>query len=242
MIKFSAWRRRTLRVPVLVALAFITACHFNRSEAPGGNNASPAGSSSSHGTAFTPSNDARKDFRETLERLNNAFPYRLTEVSSVTGPGPGSETSGGTRVAEFAAADRFHVKWTNGPLGNTEIITIGDKQYSKLNNGKWTVGAPSGFSPLLQEKRMREMMASAVKDAHYVGTEMINGVPCHTYTYTMEVEVSGQKWTSTGKTWIGSSDGLPHQYDFELTVGSYKQKSHVTYEYNVDIKVEKPVM
>ena len=87
---------------------------------------------------------------------------------------------------------------------------------------------------------MREMMASAVKDAHYVGTEMINGVPCHTYTYTMEVEVSGQKFASTGKAWVGPSDGLPHQLDSETTLSSYKQKAHVTYEYNVDFKVEKP--
>src|ERR1041384_1420891 len=241
-MKFCASRRRPLRVALLVALALTTACHFNRSAAPAGKNSSPTGSSSSHGTAFTPSNDARKNFQETLERVNRAFPYRLTETSSSTGPSPGSEISGGTRVAEFAAADRFHVKWTNGAIGNTEIITIGDKQYSKLNNGKWTVGAPSGFSPLLQEKRMREMMASAVKDAHYIGTETINGVPCYAYTYTMEIEVSGQKWTSTGKSWIGSSDGLPHQLDSETTVSSYKQKPHVTYEYNVDIKVEKPAM
>ena len=241
-MKFNACCGRPLRLPLLLALAFITACHFNRSEAPAGNNASATGSSSSHGTAFTPSNDARKDFRETLERLNSAFPYRLTEVSSSTGPGPGPETSGGTRVADFVAADRFHVKWANGPLGNTEIITIGDKQYSKLDNGNWTEGAPSEFAALKREKRMREMMASAVKDAHYIGTETINGVPCHTYSYTMEVEVSGQKWTSMGKAWIGSSDGLPHQLDFETTVSSYKQKSHVTYEYNVDFKVEKPAM
>lgn len=241
-MKFSACRRRTLRAPLLVALAFTTACSFHRSEAPAGNNASPTGSSSSHGTPFTPSNDGLKDFRETIERLNKAFPYRLTEISSSTGPGPGPETSGGTRVAEFVAADRFHVKWANGPLGNTEIITIGDQQYSKFDNGNWTEGAPSEFASLKREKQMREMMASSVKDAHYIGTETIHGVPCHTYAYTMEVGVSGQKWTSTGKAWIGSGDGLPHQFDFELTVNSYKQKSHVTYEYNVDIKVEKPVM
>ena len=225
-MKFRSCRRRTLQVSLLLALAFTTACHFNRS----------------HGTAFTPSNDARKDFQETLERVNNAFPYRLTEISSSSGPGPGQETSGGTRVAEFVAADRFHVKWANGPLGNTEIITIGDKQYSKLDNGNWTEGAPAEFASLKREKQMREKMASAVKDAHYIGTETINGVLYHMYTYTMEVEVTGQKWTSTGKTWIASSDGLPHQYDFELTVGDYRQKSHVTYQYNVDIKVEKPAM
>jgi hypothetical protein len=217
------------------------ACNFNRLSGPASNNASPGGNSSARGTAFTPGSDARKDLREALERLNTAYPYRLTENSS--GTGSGREISGGTRVVEFAAADRSHAKWTNGQLGDTEVITIGDKQYSKLNNGNWTVGAPAGLAQRQgMEKRMREMMASAVKDVKYVGTETINGVPCHAYNYTMEIDLSGQKWAGTGKAWIGSSDGLPHQLDSETMVSSYKQKSHITYEYNVDFKVEKPVM
>jgi len=204
------------------------------------NSASPSGNSSSHGTAFTPSSDARKDLGEALARLNTAYPYRLTETSS--GTATGQEISGGTRVVEFAAADRSHAKWTNGPLGDTEVITIGSQQYSRLNNGNWTVGSPAGLAQRQgMEKRMREMMASAVKDVQHIGTETINGLPCHEYTYTMDMDVSGQKWAGTGKAWIGSNDGLPHQLDSEMTVSSYKQKSHITYEYNVDFKVEKPM-
>lgn len=238
---FIACRRRPLWVPLFLTLAFAMACSFSRSKGPAGNSASPTGNSSSHGTAFTPSSDARKDLREALERLNTAYPYRLTESSS--GTGGGHEVSGGTRMVEFAAADRSHAKWTNGPLGDTEVITIGDKQYSKLNNGNWTVGSPAGLAQRQgMEKRMRELIASAVKDVQYIGTDTLNGVPCHAYTYTMEMDVTGQKWAGTGKAWIGSSDGLPHQLDSEMTVNSYKQKSHITYEYNVDFKVEKPVM
>jgi hypothetical protein len=231
---------RRLWVPLFLTLAFTTACHFARSERTVSNTASPTGNSSSQKTAFTPSGDARKDLREALERLNTAYPYRLTENSS--GTGGGHEISGGTRMVEFAAADRSHAKWTNGPLGDTEVITMGDKQYSKLNNGNWTEGAPAGLAQRQgMEKRMRELMASAVKDVQYVGTDTINGVPCHAYTYTMDMDVSGQRWAGTGKAWIGSSDGLPHQLDSEMTFSSYKQKSHITYEYNVDFNVEKPV-
>jgi hypothetical protein len=232
----SSCRRRPLWVPLFLTLAFTAACSFNRSTAPSGNNASSTGN-----TAFTPSNDARKDLRDALERLNTAFPYRLTENTS--GTGTGSEASGGTRVVEFAAADRSHAKLTNGPLGDSEVITIGDQRYTRVNNGNWTVGSPPGLAQRqAMEKRMREVMATAVKDVQYVGTETINGVPCHAYTYTMEMDVSGQKWAGTGKAWIGSSDGLPHQMDSDMTVSSYKRKSHVAYEYNVDFKVEKPVM
>ena len=236
-----ACRRRLLWVPVFLTLALTTACHFARSDRTASNSASPTGNSSTHSTAFGPSGDARKDFREALERLNTAYPYRLTEESSSIGDG--REIPGGTRTVEFAAADRSHTKWTNGPLGGTEVITIGDKQYGKLNNGNWFVGSPTGLAQRqVMEKRMRELMASAVKDVKDVGTDTINGVPCNTFTYTMDVNVSGQRWLGTGKAWIGTGDGLPHQLDSEVTISSYKQKSHITYEYNVDFKVEKPVM
>jgi hypothetical protein len=221
-------------------LALMLACSFGRSKAPAGNGTSSAGNNSSHAAPFTPSSDARKDLREALERMNTAYPYRLTENSS--GNAGGQEVSGGTRVVEFAAADRSHAKWTNGPLGDTEVITIGDKQYSRLNNGNWTEGSPARLAQRQgMEKRMREMMASAVKDVQYIGTDTVNGAPCHEYTYTMDMDVSGQRWAGTGKAWIGSADGLPHQLDSEMTVSSYKQTSHITYEYNVDFKVEKPM-
>lgn len=240
-MRFMACCRRVLWVLVFLTVALMMACSFGRLKGPASNSASRTENSSSHGTAFRPTGDARKDLREALERLNTAYPYRLTENSS--GNANGREISEGTRIVEFAAADRSHAKWTNGPLGDTEVITIGDKQYSKLNNGNWTMGAPAGLAQRQgMAKRMREMMASAVKDVQYIGTDTINGVPCHAYTYTMDMDVSGQKWVGTGKAWIGSSDGLPHQLDSEMTVSSYKQKSHITYEYNVDFKVEKPVM
>jgi|ERR1051326_180352 hypothetical protein len=239
-MRFIACCVRALWFPVFLMLALMLACSFGRSKAPAGNSTSSTGNNSSHATAFTPSSDARKDLREALERLNKAYPFRLTEDSSANAGG--HEVSGGTRIVEFAAADRSHAKWTNGPLGNTEVITIGDKQYSKLNNGNWTEGSPAGLSQRQgTEKRMREMMASAVKDVKYIGTDTVNGLPCQEYTYTMDMDVSGQKWAGTGKAWIGSTDGLPHQLDSEMTVSSYKQKSHITYEYNVDFKVEKPM-
>ena len=237
----NARRRLPFWVPLLLALAFTTACNFNQSKAPATNNASPTGDSSSHGTAFTPSSDARKDLGGALEQLKTAFPYRLTENSS--GTADGRDLPAGTRTVEFAAADRTHTTWTNGPTGNSELITIGDQRYSRSNNGNWTAGSLPGLAQRqAMEKRMREVMASAFKDVQYIGTDTINSVPCHAYTYTMELDISGQKWNVTGKAWIGASDGLPHQIDSETTVSSYKQKSHITYEYNVDFKVEKPVM
>ena len=46
--------------------------------------------------------------------------------------------------------------------------------------------------------------------------------------------------TGTANLWIGAADGLPHQSDSEFKVATYANKSHIVYEYNGDIKVEKP--
>src|SRR3989442_1040179 len=44
--------------------------------------------SSTTGSAFRPSSDARKDVREAIAKLNTAYPYRLTETVSASGNRP----------------------------------------------------------------------------------------------------------------------------------------------------------
>ena len=89
---------------------------------------------------------------------------------------------------------------------------------------------------------MEKFLASATKDVKYVGAETANGVPCHAYTFNVEMNVSGQNFAGTGKAWVGAADGLPHQIDSELGMkGYFNQKSHIVYEYDVDVKVEKPL-
>src|ERR1043166_641331 len=107
--------------------------------------------------------------------------------------------------------------------------------------GRTHLGVKVSYEPTGGIVSRTARVASAVKDVKYIGTDTVNGLPCQEYTYTMDMDVSGQKWAGTGKAWIGSTDRLPHQLDSEMTVSSYKQKSHITYEYNVDFKVEKPM-
>ena len=232
--------RITLAGCLTLLVSLSAACKFGQSkDEPKGS--SPAKEDSSRGSAFTPSNDPRKDVGEALERLNTAYPYRLTEVSSDSASG--KEMPEGTRVVDFAAADRSHAKWTSGPLGDTEVITIGDKSYTKLNGGKWIESAAVSASRREgTAERMRDLLAKVIKDVKYVGTDSVNGVACHAYTYTIDGELGGQRSAGTGRSWIGASDGLPRQIDSELNVSSYQAKSHITYEYNVKVEVAKPAM
>jgi hypothetical protein len=189
-------------------------------------------------TAFNPSNDARKDVIDALRRLNTAYPYRLTETTSSTANGKMAMPES-TRTVEFAAANRSHMKWTGGPSGDIEAISIGDKHYW-FSNGKWTEGT---MLSLIGDRGadFANKLADMVKEVKYVGPETANGISCFAYTGTYETVMAGQKWSGTAKVWIGADDGLIHQSDSDFNVATYGGKSHMVYEYNGDIKVEKPI-
>jgi hypothetical protein len=145
-----------------------------------------------------------------------------------------------TRVVEFAGAHQSHMKWTGGPGGDIEAISIGDKHYW-FSDGKWTEGtvpARLGYRGEDFAQKLSEM----VKEVKYIGPETVNGVSSHAYTGTFETTLGGQQWTGTAKVWIGGDDGLIHQTDSEFHVATYRGKSHIVYEYNVNIKVEPPAM
>src|SRR5262249_33343091 len=103
----------------LLSALMATACGLGQSKGEP-DSSSTKGGAARGASAFAPSNDPRKDFRDALEKLNTAYPYRLTEI--MFGSVNGKEIPQGTRVVEFAAADRSHTKWTNGPLGDWEAI------------------------------------------------------------------------------------------------------------------------
>jgi hypothetical protein len=180
---------------------------------------------------FKPSSDAAKDLGDALRKLSTAFPYRLTETTTTSADGKtvGQQT---TRVVDFAAVDRFHVKLSSGEGEDLELISIGEKSYSK-EKGKWNEEPAKSNRP---KNDPAKDLADAIKDVTLVGPETINGVQCFAYNYSIQLEsVTGQ-----GKTWVRASDGLPLQSDSEFKNGNYESKSHVGFEYNADVKVEAP--
>jgi len=235
----SSWKK----VLVVLAVAPLTACSLSqlkagRSSSNSGNGL--PGKSSGTTSAFSPSSDARKDLGDALRKLNSAYPYRLTETMSATANGQTAMPES-TRVVEFAAPDRSHMKWTGGPGGNIEAISIGDKHYW-FANGKWTEGTIPSTRGMNRGEDFAKKLAEMVKEVKYVGPEAINSVACYAYSFKAETTMAGQSYSGSGTLWIGAADGLPHQSDSEFKVATYANKSHIVYEYNVDIKVEKPSM
>jgi hypothetical protein len=228
--------RRLLALPTLLFL--LSACSLNPLKGSSESKASnPGVNSPTTGSAFSPSSDARKDLRDAFERLNGAYPYRLTETMTDLANSQNT-LPGGIRVVEFAAADRSHMKWTRPDSGDVETISIGNKHYW-YSNGKWTEGTSQ---VPYQGADFAKKVAETIKEVKYVGPGTVNGSPCHLYTCTFDGSMAGQSWNGTGKIWIGAHDGLPHQSDSDIKFGNYAGKSHIVYEYGVNIKVEPPAL
>src|SRR6266849_9349592 len=231
----SKWKK----LLIVLAVVSLTACSLSQSKS-GSASSNSGGTSSSTTTAFSPSSDARKDLGDALKKLKSAYPYRLTETMSATANGQTAMPES-TRVVEFAAADRSHMKWTGGPGGDVEAISIGGDHYW-FSGGKWTAGTVPSSRGQDRGADFANKLAEMVKEVKYLGPETINGVACYAYSYTLETTVGGQSYVGTGKVWIGAADGLPRQSDSEFKVATYAHKSHIVYEYNADFKVEKPSM
>jgi len=201
-----------------------------------------SGNSNVVGTAGEPtsaaSGDPRQNLGAALTKLKTAFPYRLTETSSAT---YNNQTVQTTRVSEFEAADRIHSKITSGDRGGVEMVTVGDKTYTNLGSG-WVEGASkSAAEKQSMAAKMEQLLASSIKEVNSAGSETVNGTPCFIYAYRLDMDIGGKPYSGTGKAWVGTKDGLPHQTDGEFKTGTYAWKYHIVYEYGVNVKVTKPM-
>ena len=231
--------RQSNSVLLIIAAALLLACNLSRlrpgssTSSPNNNRGATAKTGDSQPTgAFNPTSDPRQNLKDAYLKLKTAYPYRLTETDTFLS-GNQAAMAPIVRVSEFAAADRIHTTLNGAELG----VTFGDKHYMYAN-GKWVDMVQP---PKHSEADMEKLVASSLKDVQPAGPETVNGVPCFAYATRFEFNVGNQPSTTTGKLWIGLADGLPHQWDGDWKVASYDTKSHIVYEYNVDIKIEKPV-
>jgi hypothetical protein len=122
------------------------------------------------------------------------------------------------------------------------MVTVGDKTYTNIGSG-WVEGASkSAAEKQSMAAKMEQLLASSVKEVQAAGSENVNGTPCYVYSYRLEMDLGqGKNYTGTGKTWVGTKDGLPHQTDGEFKTGTYGWTYHLVYEYGVNVKVTKPM-
>jgi hypothetical protein len=142
-----------------------------------------------------------------------------------------------TRTVEFAAPDRFHMTGDNN-----EVIIVGPATYMKGRNGAWQK-VPMDVNAMIQSFRDPQVIDEVRKstNAKFIGPDTLDGSPMLVYQYTTS-NAFGTNSTSTTKSWISASDGLPRRLEIDGEINSAKARAVNTYyDYNAEIKIEPPM-
>ena len=166
-----------------------------------------------------PSGDTKNVIAKSAADLKNLKSYRVKFIMEQEG-GQAMET-----LVECVMPDKYHMVSDFG-----DMIIIGDDLYMKAGDD-WTKVPGGGAGTEMAEVGVTE---EDILEAQLEGSEDVDGVPCHKYVYTTEVE---------GKTvevmcWIGVEDGLPHKIVTKMESGM--TMTQIPYDFNADITIEPP--
>lgn len=174
---------------------------------------------------------------QAFDKLQTAYPYRLTDTSTVT-TGIGLTIQPMVRISEHSAPDRTRVTWKRGELSG-KIIAVGNKTYLQAS-GRWRTADRSSDPKASTD--LAQMLSGGITDVELTGTDTLAGVPSSTYTFRFRWKAMGLIFDGTGRAWIRQADGLPQRAEMETRTGLFDMTSQVAYEYNVPIEIEPPAL
>ncbi len=138
---------------------------------------------------------------------------------------------------EYAAPDRYHVKYLGGTGAGMELTWIGKDSYMNTN-GKWTKMPGSNASiPTLRDSFTEEGLKT-LNDVKFDGEDTVDGKPALAYSYKNVTPVGNHPFTS--KIWIGQDTGVPMKIYVEYTNGTLKNMT-VNYDTESKVTIEPPI-
>ena len=138
---------------------------------------------------------------------------------------------------EYAAPDRFHVKYLAGTGGDMEMIWIGRESYMNIG-GKWSKMAEANNSiPTLRDSFTEEGLKT-LTDVKFEGEDTVDGKPALAYSYKNVTPVGDHPFTS--KIWVSEDTGLPMKIFVEYSNGTLKNMT-VNYDTESNVTIEPPV-
>ena len=197
---------------------------------PRNTNESPAAASAPASPAVAPSADPLEDVARSMRAQMEVKSFRVRMEFSYSG-------NSNTRVVEFVAPDRFHMI-----SDKNEVFIVGPATYMKGPKGNWQ-RVPMDVNAMIQSFRDPQIIDEVRKstNAKFIGPDTLDGSPMLVYEYTMS-NAFGTNSTSTTKSWISATDGLPRRLEIDGEIDSMKARAVNTYyDYNADIKIEPPM-
>ena len=209
---------------LLLVIVVVLGCKLPSSLTSGGSS-----KGSSTGTA-TGGSDPKQDVVEASKKFI-ALPYFSADMEGM------GQTEMKSRV-EYAAPDRFHIKYQGtGPGAGMEMIYIGKQSYMNMN-GKWSKMPNSNTSiPNLRDSFTEEGLKT-LTDVKFEGTDSVDGESALAYSYKNVTPVGNYPFTS--KIWISEETGLPKKIYVEYTNGTLKNMT-VTYDTETPVTIEPPI-
>ena len=139
---------------------------------------------------------------------------------------------------EYAAPDKFHIKYLGGTGAGMEIIYIGKDGYMKAGD-KWTKMPSTGQSiPNLRDSFTEEGLKT-LSDVKFEGEDKVDGKSASAYSYK-NVTPSGA-FPFTSKIWISNDTGVPMKIHVEYTNNQALKYMDVTYDTEAKVTIEPPI-
>ena len=150
------------------------------------------------------------------------------------------EGTGQTEIksqVEYAAPDKFHIKYLGGTGVGMEIIYIGKDSYMKSGD-KWSKMPGSGTNiPNLRDSFTEEGLKT-LSDVKFDGEDTIDGKPAMAYSYKNVTPVGAYPFTS--KIWLSQKTGVPLRIYVEYSNGALKNMT-VNYDTESPVSIEAPI-
>jgi outer membrane lipoprotein-sorting protein len=139
---------------------------------------------------------------------------------------------------DYAAPDRFHVKYLAGTGAGMEMIVIGNESFMKTGNS-WSKMPGSGNSsvPTLRDSFTEEGLKT-LTDVKFEGSDTVDGKPALIYSYK-NVTPKGD-FPFTSKMWVSKDTGLPMKIYVEYSNGVLKNMT-VNYDTESPVSIEPPI-
>ena len=220
---------KNLTLIIVVLSLVVLGCKLPGALKDLGSGSNGSSSSSSKGGTATGGSDPKADVVAASKKFLD-LPYFTANMEGV------GQTEIRSQV-QYAAPDRYHVKYLGGTGAGMEMIWIGKESYMNAN-GKWTKMPGSGGSlPTLRDSFTEEGLKT-LTDVSFEGEDTVDGKPALVYGYKNVTPVGDYPFTS--KIWISQDTGVPMKIYVEYTNGTLKNMT-VNYDTETKVTIEPPI-
>jgi hypothetical protein len=178
---------------------------------------------------FVPSVDPKADLLLAYDKLQSAYPYKITETSTNS-----SSPDTHVRVKEAAGPGEQYVTWTS-PSSSGEMIETGGFFYL-FYNGAWS---KSDVAPLAMPTEI-DLVQYFIKElADVYALDPDSSIGIETFTYYFSTNLPGNP--GTGVVWLGTSSGLPYKASYASTSEDNTFTVELVYEYDLEVTITAPI-